>query len=81
MYTSHPVTGDSNQVCIKMVVGYEDSLTPSYIAGTPYKLTYDKSTKECSILSMSNYRNGIFSSEGDLTSSRKEMVERPIDYS
>lgn len=58
IYTSNPVTQDTNQVCIKISVGHA---VPGYKAGTPYKLTYDKSTKECSILELSNHSSGVFS--------------------
>ena len=74
IYTMNPVNHDHNQVCIKVAIGTPETLVPGSQAGTPYKLVYNKTSKECSILSFSNHSNGYFYNNS-------KIVERPIDYS
>ena len=73
IYTTNPVTVDGTEVCIKLAIGHSDSFKS--LTGSPYKLTYNKTTKECLIGCLSTNFAGFFAdSSGDL-------VERPIDYS
>ena len=73
IYTTNPVTVDGTEVCIKLAIGHSDSLDS--LTGSPYKLTYNKTTNECKIGCLSTHFDGFFAdSSGDL-------VKRPIDYS
>ena len=74
IYTMNPVNHDPNQVCIKIAIGTPETLVAGSQAGTPYKLFYNKTSRECSILSLSDHRNGYFYDNS-------EIIERPIDYS
>ena len=75
VHTTNPMTDDKNEVYIEMAVGQGETLASANQAGTPYRLTYSKTSKKVEILSLSSYSHGLFASkDGDL-------VKRNLNYS
>jgi phosphoenolpyruvate synthase/pyruvate phosphate dikinase len=75
MHTTNPMTDDKNQVYIELAVGQGETLASANQTGTPYRLVYDKTSQQCSIISFSSYSFGLFAS-----SHSNELVKRCIDY-
>jgi phosphoenolpyruvate synthase/pyruvate phosphate dikinase len=76
IHSTNPMTDDANQVYIELAVGQGETLASANQTGTPYRLTYDKTTKECKIVSFSSYSFGLFAS-----GAQQDLVKRCLDYS
>ena len=62
VHTSNPVTGNKNEVYIELAVGQGETLASANQQGTPFRLIFNKSTREVSIKAISSYSIGLFAS-------------------
>jgi phosphoenolpyruvate synthase/pyruvate phosphate dikinase len=76
IHSTNPITDNKNEVYIELAVGQGETLASANQTGTPYRLIYDKTSLQVSIISFSSYSFGLFAS-----GSCSELVKRCIDYS
>ena len=62
IHTTNPVTDNGNEVYIELAVGQGETLASANQSGTPYRLIFNKQTKEVEIILFANYSYGLYGS-------------------
>ena len=81
IHTHNPITKNANEVYIELAVGLGETLASANQSGTPYRLIYDKKSKECHILSFSNYSTALFANRESKTAKENIVDYSLIDFS
>ena len=76
IHTTNPVSDNVNEVYIELAVGQGETLASANQSGTPYRLIFNKQTKEVEIVSFANYSYGLYGSKDS-----QALISVPIDYS
>jgi phosphoenolpyruvate synthase/pyruvate phosphate dikinase len=76
IHSKDPVADDERFVYAELACGQGETLASANQSGTPFRLRYDKKTKETSILAFANYSQGLYAAVGEA-----ELKTVPVDYS
>ena len=76
-FSANPISRDPDQVYVEMCVGMGETLASAAQPGTPYRFTYDKSTKAVAVLAVSSFSKALVPPSGNSF----DLDEIVIDYS
>ena len=76
-FSSNPINRDDNEVYIEMCVGMGETLASAAQPGTPYRFTFNKSTKAVTVQALSSFSLALVPPKGGSF----ELEKSIIDYS
>ena len=75
MHSQDPISNDKNIVYCELACGQGETLASANQAGTPFRIQFNKSTNEVSIVTFSNYSFGLYASQ-----SAQDLAKKCLDY-
>jgi len=76
-FSNNPITRDPNQVYVELCVGMGETLASAGQSGTPYRISFDRTTNEVSVLALSSFSSALVPAKED----GAELSAQTIDYS